>query len=331
MGLGQMGAGIVSRILDAGIDLKLFNQRSAPAVPFLRRGAAVAGDLKELAGREVVFSMLSDDAAMRAVGLGDHGLLAILPEGATYIGCGTIRVALSAEPSRLHAERGQDHLAIALFGRPGAAAVGRLILVVGGKVTHLERMRPLLEPIGGPIFPIGERPEQADLVKRRGNFLFAAIIESLGEALVPVEKGGIDHRAYLELPTSTLCCAPPYNTYGRLPVDRSIGPAGARAPPGKKDSPSHRGGGRSQGTDAFQRTVARPLFPGVGCLRRSGCGLDGDRPRNCPGCGSRSFSACRRIAFRCCPKVSSRREMPVRSVEISARHLTDRSGWRFLS
>ncbi|MGD9895928.1 MAG: NAD(P)-dependent oxidoreductase [Candidatus Methylacidiphilaceae bacterium] len=235
VGLGKMGSGMAARLFEAGVDLKVFNRSSAPTESFRRKGAEVAHNLEDLADREVVFTMLSDDAAVRAMVLGRPGLLEILAEGAVHVGCSTISVAFSAELSRLHVERRQEYLAIPVFGRPEAASAGKLALVVGGKASLLEGLRSLLEPIGHPIFYIGERPEQANLVKLSGNFLIATVIESLGEVVALIEKGGIDSHAYLELLTTTLFSAPVYKTYGRLIVDRAIRSAGFRAALGQKD------------------------------------------------------------------------------------------------
>lgn len=72
-------------------------------------------------------------------------------------------------------------------------------------------------------------------MKLSGNFLIAAVIELLGEAMALVSKGGIDLQAYLDLLTSTLFNAPVYRTYGGLIVDRQFEPAGFAALLGHKD------------------------------------------------------------------------------------------------
>ena len=72
-------------------------------------------------------------------------------------------------------------------------------------------------------------------MKLSGNFLGASVIESLGEALALVAKGGIDQRRYLEFLTSTLFDAPIYKTYGELIVGGRFAPAGFAAPLGQKD------------------------------------------------------------------------------------------------
>ena len=72
-------------------------------------------------------------------------------------------------------------------------------------------------------------------MKLSGNFLIAAVIKSLGEAMALVGKGGIDKRQYLDILTSTLFGAPVYKTYGRLIADGIFEPAGFAAPLGQKD------------------------------------------------------------------------------------------------
>jgi len=89
--------------------------------------------------------------------------------------------------------------------------------------------------IGKRTFVVSETPKAASLVKLSGNFLIASVIESLGEAMALVSKGGVDKRQYLEILTSTLFGAPVYKTYGALIADGTFEPAGFAAPLGLKD------------------------------------------------------------------------------------------------
>jgi 3-hydroxyisobutyrate dehydrogenase-like beta-hydroxyacid dehydrogenase len=82
---------------------------------------------------------------------------------------------------------------------------------------------------------MSEQPEAANLVKLSGNFLIASVIESVGEAMALVAKGGVNADTYLDLLTSTLFSAPVYRTYGGLIADRRFVPAGFAAPLGYKD------------------------------------------------------------------------------------------------
>jgi 3-hydroxyisobutyrate dehydrogenase-like beta-hydroxyacid dehydrogenase len=77
--------------------------------------------------------------------------------------------------------------------------------------------------------------DTANLVKLSGNFLIASVIESLGEAMALVGKGGVDRRQYLDVLTSTLFDAPVYKTFGGLIADGTFEPAGFAAALGYKD------------------------------------------------------------------------------------------------
>jgi 3-hydroxyisobutyrate dehydrogenase-like beta-hydroxyacid dehydrogenase len=89
--------------------------------------------------------------------------------------------------------------------------------------------------VGQKTFPIGAEPTWANLVKLSGNFLLAAAIESLGEAIALVGKAGIDRRAYIDVLTSTIFPAPAYKTYGGLIAESKFQPASFASPLGYKD------------------------------------------------------------------------------------------------
>ena len=84
-------------------------------------------------------------------------------------------------------------------------------------------------------FNVSKTPKAANLVKLSGNFLIACVIESIGEALALVSKGGVDRRQYINILTSSLFNAPVYKTYGGLLAERNFEPAGFAAPLGHKD------------------------------------------------------------------------------------------------
>jgi 3-hydroxyisobutyrate dehydrogenase-like beta-hydroxyacid dehydrogenase len=89
--------------------------------------------------------------------------------------------------------------------------------------------------MGQRMFSIGPEPWSANLVKLTGNFLIAAAIEALGEAIALIGKAGIDRHAFVDLLTSTIFPAPAYKTYGGLIADNQFEPAGFAAPLGFKD------------------------------------------------------------------------------------------------
>ena len=134
-----------------------------------------------------------------------------------------------------HTKAGQRFVAAPVFGRPDIAAAGQLFVVAAGAPDAVKSAAPLFDAIGKRTFVISETPKAANLVKLSGNFLIASVIESLGEAMALVAKGGVDRRQYLDILTSTLFGAPVYKTYGGLIADGKFEPAGFAAPLGQKD------------------------------------------------------------------------------------------------
>jgi 3-hydroxyisobutyrate dehydrogenase-like beta-hydroxyacid dehydrogenase len=235
IGLGRMGAGMAARLLEAGHELTIYNRTRSREQPLLAKGARAAVDIADASRADAVFTMLADDIALENVVYGDRGMLAHLPSGAIHISASTISVALSERLTADHAGLGQRFVAAPVFGRPEAAAAGRLFVVAAGASDAIERAGPLFEAVGQRTFVISQEPRAANLVKLSGNFLIASVIESLGEALALVSKGGVDKGQYLEILTSTLFSAPVYKTYGDLIAREKFEPAGFAVALGHKD------------------------------------------------------------------------------------------------
>jgi 3-hydroxyisobutyrate dehydrogenase-like beta-hydroxyacid dehydrogenase len=226
IGLGQMGAGMAANLVKAGHDVTVYNRTRAKAEALVAQGAKAAAGVSDTCRGDAVITMLANDYAVENVVLGDEGIIASLPAGAIHISSSTISVALSEALASAHAKAGQRFVAAPVFGRPDLATAGQLFVVAAGEHDAVEAAAPLLDAIGQKTFIVSETPKAANLVKLSGNFLIAAVIESLGEAMALVGKGGIDKRQYLDILTSTLFGAPVYKTYGRLIADGIFEPAG---------------------------------------------------------------------------------------------------------
>ncbi|MCV7230790.1 NAD(P)-dependent oxidoreductase [Mycolicibacterium komossense] len=239
IGLGNMGAGMAANLLKAGHEVTVYN-RSRPKVDALvALGAAAADTVAAACTGDVVFTMLADDAAVQHVAFGDvdlaGGIVDSLAPGAVHISSSTISVALAKQLARAHADAGQLFVSAPVFGRPEAAAAAKLFVVAAGAGSTLERVAPLFDAIGQQTFTVSDHPEAANLVKLSGNFMIGSVIESLGEAMALVHKGGVDKHQYLDILTSTLFGAPVYSTYGRLIANGAFEPAGFAARLGLKD------------------------------------------------------------------------------------------------
>jgi 3-hydroxyisobutyrate dehydrogenase-like beta-hydroxyacid dehydrogenase len=172
---------------------------------------------------------------VEAVLFGESGVGQSLPAGAMHISMSTISVTLSERLGRMHQEAGQIYATAPVFGRPEAAAAAKLFIVAAGPTEAIEKCQPLFGAMGQKTFVIGEKPSDANLVKLSGNFLIAATIESLGEAIALARKSGIDAHRYVDILTGTLFSAPVYKTYGEVIADEKYEPAGFKMALGFKD------------------------------------------------------------------------------------------------
>jgi 3-hydroxyisobutyrate dehydrogenase-like beta-hydroxyacid dehydrogenase len=126
-------------------------------------------------------------------------------------------------------------LAAPVFGRPDAAKAKQLRICVSGAADAKAKVRPILEAMGQGIFDFGEQTEAANVVKLAGNFMIAAAMEAMAEALAMVRKSGVDPIATIGMLTTTLFAAPVYQGYGAAIAHQRFTPAGFRLPLGLKD------------------------------------------------------------------------------------------------
>jgi len=235
IGLGHMGSGMAANLLRAGHEVTVYNRNAGKRRPLLALGAREAATVAEACAAEVVITMLADDEALRQVALAAEGIVAALREGGTHISMSTVSVELTRRLAQAHGQARQKLVAAPVFGRPEMAAAAKLFIVAAGAPGALSACQPLFDAMGQRTFQLGSEPAGASLVKLAGNFMIAATIETLGEALALVGKGGIDPMSFVELLTSTLFPAPAYRTYGALIAERKFQPAGFAAPLGHKD------------------------------------------------------------------------------------------------
>jgi 3-hydroxyisobutyrate dehydrogenase-like beta-hydroxyacid dehydrogenase len=235
IGLGRMGAPMAANLVQAGHEVTVFNRTAAKAEALAGDGARVAAIMAEACRGEAVVTMLANDEALEETVYGEGGVLANLARSAIHVSCSTISIALSERLAADHAAAGQRFVAAPVFGRPQAAAARELFVVAAGAGDAIDAVKPLLDAICQKTFVVSETPHAANLIKLSGNFLIASVIESLGEAMALVAKGGVDRHQYLEILTSTLFNAPVYKTYGGLIADEAFTPAGFAAPLGLKD------------------------------------------------------------------------------------------------
>jgi len=234
LGLGKMGKAIAGRLIGAGHQLRVWNRSPKAVEELVAKGAEAAARPADAARADFLVSMLANDDAVRAVFI-DQGVLEAAAPGLIHLNLATVSVALAEELAEAHRKRNLGYIAAPVFGRPEAAAEGKLNIVVAGDPTIIERAQPILSVIGQKTWPIGERAERANAVKIAGNFMIASAIETMGEAVALTRAHGIAPSEFLNILTNTLFAAPVYKLYGGMIAAEKYQPAGFAADLGLKD------------------------------------------------------------------------------------------------
>jgi 3-hydroxyisobutyrate dehydrogenase-like beta-hydroxyacid dehydrogenase len=234
IGLGGMGKAMAANLVKAGHRVRVWNRSPAPVKELVALGAEAAAAPRDLARGEAVITMLADDAATRAVVL-EGGLLEAAAPGLIHVNMATVSVAFAKELAELHRQRGIAYVAAPVFGRVEVAAAGKLNIIAAGEHAALARVDPLFAAMGQKVWPLGEEPERANVVKIAGNFMLASAIEAMGEAAALVGGYGVGPSELLDILTNTLFAAPAYKIYGALIAEERYEPAGFKLTLGLKD------------------------------------------------------------------------------------------------
>jgi 3-hydroxyisobutyrate dehydrogenase-like beta-hydroxyacid dehydrogenase len=236
IGLGSMGLPMATNILAAGHKVRVYNRTASKADPLVARGAQHTSNSAEVASSGgVVVTMLSDDAALEGVVMGADTIAHRLAPGGIHISMSTIAPATARRLAQFHAENGSIYVAAPVFGRPEAAAAKRLWICMSGPRDAKNKIASILEAMGQKTFDFGEEVGAANALKVSGNFLIAAAMESMAEALAMLEKSGVDRVAGIEMLSSTLFACPVYQGYGNAIAHMRHMPAGFRLQLGLKD------------------------------------------------------------------------------------------------
>ena len=237
IGLGRMGRGMARRILSGGHNLAVhdavMSQVSEIAAAGAIAAATVAGVCKD---RDVVVTMLVDDAAVTDVALRPGGIRQSLPTGAIHLVMGTHGVAAIRTLAAAHAEANQFLVAAHVLGRPDLAASGQLGIVTAGPDEAVGRCAPLFEVIGRRTFHAGTPPEAATVVKLMNNLVLGSAMVAMAEGFSLVRKYGVEPQVLYDVMTEGLFSAPAYKGYGKTMVDRTWDQVGSPITVGLKDA-----------------------------------------------------------------------------------------------
>jgi 3-hydroxyisobutyrate dehydrogenase-like beta-hydroxyacid dehydrogenase len=265
IGLGRMGAAMARNIAKAGHKVRGWN-RSRHAGSAIE-GVEMVSSPGDAFRADAVFTMLSDDAAVRDVVLSSNALRNARA-GVVHVGASTISVDFADELRVSHAKAGVGYVSAPVFGRPDVAEKGQLAIVAAGEKGAVDKVRPLFDVVGRKTWVFGEDPKQANAAKLAGNMMIAMAIEAMAEGVALTESYGVAPAAFFDLILQTLFGCRAYENYSANIVKGDYEP-GFRMQLGLKDlrlatAAAEKSGKRLAQLDAVRTRMTEAADAGMG-------------------------------------------------------------------
>jgi 3-hydroxyisobutyrate dehydrogenase-like beta-hydroxyacid dehydrogenase len=224
VGLGAMGQLIVPRLIAAGHRVTGWNRSRDKAEPLIAAGMAFADSPRAVAqASEIVFSIVTDANAVRAVALGPNGIVAGLARGGIYLDMSTIDPDASRAVAAKFHEAGALMLDAPISGSPVTVKAGQASVMVGGDEAAFERAKPVLLAIGPKVTRIGGNGLACQM-KIAVNLLLMVEVIAFGEAVALAEKGGVARAAAVDAILKSVAASPvlgyrgPFILEGQMPA-----------------------------------------------------------------------------------------------------------------
>ena len=197
IGLGRMGEAMAIRLLKNKCDVSVWNRTAAKAEPLKPYGAKIVAAKPDLAGCDIVFTMVSTTADLKEVLFEAGGLLSTATRPKMVVDCSSISQEGSAEVRAELEKRGIAYLCAPVSGNAKVAKAGKLSVVASGPKASYETVKPYLAMLGRSETWLGEG-ELARVWKIAHNTMFGVIIQTFCEVAVLAEKAGIPRHVFLE-------------------------------------------------------------------------------------------------------------------------------------
>ncbi len=208
VGLGVMGSRMVKRLLDAGHKVTGYN-RTKPKAQWLVDAGMKWGETPRAVAQaaDVIFTMVTNTAALEAVTGGSDGILAGLAAGKLYVDMSTVSPAASRELAVKVAAKGAKMLDAPVSGSVSTLEEGKLSIMVGGEKDAFEQVRPILEAIGPKVTHVGANGLAVSM-KIATNLSLAVQMLAFSEGVLLAEKSGIARKTAVEVLLNSVIASP---------------------------------------------------------------------------------------------------------------------------
>jgi 3-hydroxyisobutyrate dehydrogenase-like beta-hydroxyacid dehydrogenase len=221
-GLGLMGQRMAPHFLEQGFTLTVWNRTAEKCEPLRKRGAIVAKTPWEMANAsDVVFSCVSDPAAVERLIFAEDGLIHGVRNGFRYVETSTISPGLARKVDTALQAKGGAMLEAPVTGSKNGAQNASLLLMTGGSKEIHEELLPLLQVIGSKAIYCGPMGS-ASFVKLLGNTYISFMLEALAETSVLATKAQIPLETVLEVVMASGFASPYYTFKGGALIKRDF-------------------------------------------------------------------------------------------------------------
>jgi 3-hydroxyisobutyrate dehydrogenase-like beta-hydroxyacid dehydrogenase len=197
LGTGRMGAAMAARLISEGTTVTVWNRTASKAAPLIELGATQAEKISGLGQCDIVFTSVTSSPDLLAVTLGAEGVFNTQPAPSIVVDTSTVAAEAAAEVRAGAESRGIGFLSAPISGNANVVAEGHASMIASGPKSVFDTVLPYLQAIAPSVTYAGPA-EEARLVKLAHNLLVGIITESLAEATVLAEKGGVAPSAFLD-------------------------------------------------------------------------------------------------------------------------------------
>jgi 3-hydroxyisobutyrate dehydrogenase len=199
IGLGNMGTPMSQRLITAGYPVAVYNRNKAKETALKAAGATTAATPAELIRQTtVVFTMVSDDQAIRDIFLGEDGLLKAETTGKLIINMSTVSPGISKEMAAAFEKQGNQYLDAPVSGSVKQALEGQLVIMAGGTTAAFEQATQILLKLGRLVLRVGDHGA-GNTAKLAINLLLGFHAQGLAEATLFAQKHGVETKDFLNI------------------------------------------------------------------------------------------------------------------------------------
>ncbi|MFT8638122.1 MAG: NAD(P)-dependent oxidoreductase [Pseudoclavibacter sp.] len=241
LGLGTMGSGMADRLIDAGLDVTVWNRSPERARPFAGKANVAPTAADAVAGADAVLTMLFDAAAVREVmasalpamsasemsasemGASEMGA-SEMGTGAIWMQSSTVGARAAADFARQADRAGVRYVDAPMLGTKQPARDGNLTALLAGDDGAVAALAPVIDAVASRTVRAGEKPPAASALKIAVNTWIATITAGIGQSLTIAERLGVDPRLVLTALDGTGPDSPYAQTKGNAILNRAFDP-----------------------------------------------------------------------------------------------------------